>query len=65
MSMFPEGDTAKPFDDEDRSAKKLNEILYAIHGNVGFTPFPEGVQPLPGDDLRRSLVKIDAIQNTL
>jgi hypothetical protein len=65
MSFFPEGNTVLSTDDEQRTAQKLNQILFDANGNVGSVPFPEGTEPKTGDDLQRSLVKIVAIKATL
>jgi len=65
MSLFPEGTTALPTDDEARSLKKWNELLVSQYGAVGTVPFPEGTTPKSGDDERRSKIKIDAILATL
>lgn len=65
MSFYPEGTTALATDDAARSLKKWNQILFNTYGNVGSVPFPEGVQPLPGDSEERSTQKINAIKKTL
>lgn len=61
MPMFPEGWTSLATDDEARSLKKWNGVLYDTWGNVGTVPYPEGTQPLASDDAHRSKIKIDAI----
>ena len=61
MISFPEGTTALTTDDEARALKKINQVLFTAHGNVGTVPYPEGVEPMNSDDAHRSKIKIEAI----
>ncbi len=64
MSFFlPEGTQTLPFDSEQRSLWKYNEILYEANPNVPNSLFPEGNRPLPGDNELRSLIKINSIRD--
>lgn len=62
-TWFPEQNTALPSDSENRSAQKWNGILFDSIGNRSLPCFPENCQPLPTDDIERSLKKIDALQD--
>jgi hypothetical protein len=62
-AWYPEGNAPAPGDTEERSAQKVNQLLYDLRGDKGPAWFPEGSKPQPGDDYERSLAKINALNS--
>lgn len=56
MPQWTQGDAAAPGDDELRSWAKYVQILYDANGQKP-SPFPEGLEPKPGDDVQRLSAK--------
>lgn len=62
-TWLPEGNVARPGGDEMRTASQWLSLLYDFYGNQP-TFFPEGVRPLPSDDLQRIYEKIAFLEAT-
>lgn len=52
MPNWTQGDAAAPGDDELRSLAKYVQLLYDANGAKP-SPFPEGLEPKPGDNIMR------------
>lgn len=63
LTWMPEGTVVKPGDNEQRTAAKICQALYDSLGPKP-SPFPEGLAPVPGDDLQRLYEKINYLRNT-
>lgn len=57
-TSMPEGNTAQPFDGEQRSWFKLASLLYESVGNRG-GPWPEGTQPFVFENEQRLEQKVN------
>jgi len=60
-AYFPENDTVSSGDDKWRVTQKWAHLLYLAVGNKPCPMFPEGSEPLVGDDQQRLKMKINAM----
>lgn len=62
-SFFPENDTVSPGDDKWRVLQKWAHLLFVANGNRPCPMFPEGSEPLVGDNEHRLQMKINALRS--